>query len=361
MARSSAQPRSGRSTVGGDLWDWLDYVKRHPLLYRFDGLKGSRCSPKSSFHRTVGEAATEDDHFMYDYMCDEENSAREAFETALKDREDHDEILSRFAEFCECRVTHSRWTDAGLMTYDWKKAPLEAVLAVVDAFGNVDDLVSDYIRDWVMSPVEVYWDIIKDAEGLINEHPPVAVWCHAGDYEIPLEDVFFVCPACHGEPHTEENLKEFYGTQNGYPRFYCGSCASEMNIGDHEDIRDFFIALDVEPYPFNAPKKAEWAKILADRKACGENKLELKVGEQVYIKAVEIVNYSDGQGVWRHYKNEPGQLVTITFVRNATVRNGDITSSAGIGYTYTNDDGDEDSGFIEFHRIYGRAALSVTA
>jgi hypothetical protein len=39
--------------MGVELKDWIETVKRHPLLYRFDGLHTRGRSKKSDFHRTV--------------------------------------------------------------------------------------------------------------------------------------------------------------------------------------------------------------------------------------------------------------------------------------------------------------------
>lgn len=264
-----------------DLHEWLDYCQRHPLLFRFKGLHSRGSSRKSAFHRTVGEAATSDERFMDDYMDKEYESHEEGINRAIAARQDIDGYLSDFCEYVDSRVSAKHWRDSQLPNVkSWDVAPLDSILQVVDLF--MADKKDDFIRNWLIGDdLSPYYDIIQSKcqdEYLLKEHPPVAVWYHAGEYEIPLEDVFFVCPACHGEPHTEDNLVEIYGTYNGYPYFYCGSCGSEMNVGDSQDIRDFFIAMDISPYPFNPVKKAEWQKILEDRKAHRDDELELQEG-----------------------------------------------------------------------------------
>jgi hypothetical protein len=345
--------------MGVDLKDWLDYVRRHPLLYRFDGLHSYGRSHKSDFHKTVGEAATSDERFMNRYFEEEFESHEGALDEAIKDRKDRDEYLSRFCEYMAGKARAVGWAelfpDLPALPHGWHKVHIDDIMRVVDAF--IAEHKEGFIQDWLIGDQQDHWDRLchpDEMEYLLKDHPPVAVWYHAGGYEIPLRDLFFVCPACHGEPQTEEDLAEFYGKQNGYPYFYCSSCGSEMCVSKHEDIRDFFIAMNIKPYPFNPGKAEEWQKILDARRAMGDNKLELKVGDMVVLKRLEFLDSGA-----RYYANEPGEVVEVTEVHNTThdVRP-DVMRLSGISYIATKND-EAIYGSARFHEIHSRAQVAL--
>ncbi len=334
--------------MGVELKDWLDYVRNHPLKFRFDGLHSRGRRSESDFHRTVGEAAIADEQFMSEFMNDEYEGIKEEFDKAVADRQDHDEMLSRFAEFCEHKVSAATWHKRGFKCYrNWSKAPLEEILKIVDEFEDEGDFAYQYIRDWCMSPDEHYWEQIKQDETLIEKHPPVAAWCNAGDYEIPVEEIFFTCPSC-SEPQTEEGLNEMYTKQNGYPYFYCGGCGSEMSVGKHEHILDFFNAMETVPYPFNPEKRAHWQKLMTDRKAWGENKLELVVHDRIRLKKPEEREGHFGASgeKWTLWLNEPGEIVEISRVDETGVM---VFSPSDVDHEY----------FVRFDHIYGKMEKEV--
>lgn len=325
-----------------DLKDWCEYVRTHPAKFRFDGLHGRGRSSKSDFFQTVGEAAVADERFMDQYMADEYESHAKAFDEAVEAKEDRGEYLSQFCEFAEHRTSHAKWTLFGLpVQANWISAPIDRIMEVVDKLG--DDLKDQYIWDWVIGDDrQPYWDMIQEPHNqayLLEEHPPVAIWCNAGGHEIKLEDVFFQCPSC-GEPQTEQDLKDMYGTHNGYPHFYCGGCGSEMSVGRKEHILDFFLALEVTPYPYNAEKRPHWQGLMAARKAWGHNKLELKVGEQVHLKKCQELQRETGPGTWLYWSEEPGELVTVTH-----------TGDTEISYVLPDGSG---FGGISYDKLYGR-------
>jgi hypothetical protein len=338
-----------------ELKDWIDYVRRHPLLYRFDGLHSRGRSVKSDFHKTVGEAATADERFMNRYFEEEYESHEEALDAAIKARKDHDEYLSRFCEYMAGKARAVDWAellpDLPALSHGWHKVHIDDVMKVVDAF--IAEHKEGYINDWLIGDQQDHWDRLcrpDEMEHLLKDHPPVAVWYHAGEYEIPLNELFFVCPACHGEPQTEDNLFEFYGKQNGLPYFYCSGCGSEMCVGKHEDIRDFFIAMDIKPYPFNKEKAEAWQKLLDARRAMGDNKMELKVGDMVVLKRLEFLGSGE-----RYYASEPGEVVEVTAVHNTTHDvSSDVMQLSGITYVATKND-ETIYGSVRFHEIYSKA------
>lgn len=332
--------------MGVDLDTWLKHCQTHPLKFKFDGLNNGR-RMTDDFYKTVGEAAVADERFMDDYLSNERDYHKKAFDEAVKARTDTEECLSRFCEFAAHKISAADWPAEVSGNIDWDKAPIEQIMIVVDRFA--DKLGDDYISDWVVGDPDPYWDMIKEpdyAATLLKDHPPIEVWNHAGGYGVDLDDVLLVCPSCHGEPHTEEDLTECYGLRNGYPHFYCGSCGGEATLGQHENLLDFFNALEVTPYPFNQKKQEHWKALMAARKALGENKLDLKTGEAVHLKVTRERDSSFGSGTWTEYCNEPGELVTIIRVTNTTTTEGEITTHAGVIT--------QERGFVEFGHIFGR-------
>lgn len=341
--------------MGVDLGDWLKYIKDHPLKLRYDGLHSRSRGCKSDFFQTVGEAAVADERFMNDYMDEEYESHEESIDQAVKNRSDDDDYLSRFCEYVVHKVKAHQWAevfpDVPAKSHGWEKVHIDTIMRIVDFY--IADLKEAYIRDWIIcDDIQHYWEIIQgkdNEEYLLKDHPPIAAWNNAGDFEVKLEDVFFLCPSCR-DPQLEDVLGEFYTPQNGYPYYYCGNCGSEMNVGPKEHILDFFNALEITPYPFNKEKREHWQKLMADRKAWGDNKLELKVGEKVHLKVCEDVPYHDNahdsNATWKHWKDEPGELVTITHVTNTESWNGDVKTCAGIVT--------EERGFVEFHNLHRR-------
>ena len=291
--------------------DWRAYVKAHGLQFKYEGLSSRG---RRDFFDSVGDAAAADEAFMDDYLYKDLESNTEYFEEALKARKDIDDLLTRYYDYLLNEVSVSEWFSALPGGTPMKDPSLETILTIIDTLGNQkrqDAFVENYLRT---DPQDA-WDMLRsdgEAEYLLKDHPPIEVFSHAYDSGIPLEDVFFVCPACHGEPQTESDLLDMYGRKNGYPAFYCGSCGSEMSVGRLDNILDFFNALEVVPYPFNDEKRAIWQAHMAERKARGENKLCVKPGDLVYLEAT----VEDNDGYIRH-QEQPGPMVRVTEVNPA--------------------------------------------
>jgi hypothetical protein len=330
-----------------ELEDWLKHVKNHSLLFRFKGVP-SRGRIKDAFHASVGEACAASDSFMDDYMYKEYKDAEKRLDAAIVAKANHDELLSGFCEYLMHNVTHAKWVEKGLPTCsDWESADIDTLLTVIQAFPVSKE---DYLRDWVVGDASIHWKRLEDKdqeEYLLKEHPPEAVLSHAYESAVDIEDVFFVCPSCHGEPQTEDDLTAIYGKKNGYPMFHCGSCGGEMCVGKHENILDFFNALNIIPYPFNQEKQKHWLGLMAARKASGENKLEIKVGDLVYLEACEPVE--DGDEVPRiRYKGQPGELVRCTGIHEKSM-----------SYECTDDSGD--GGGITWDHVWAKCELEGKA
>jgi hypothetical protein len=334
--------------MGVDLGEWLKYIKDHPLKFRFDGLHSRSRGDKSDFFQTVGEAAVADERFMNDYMEAEFESLEEDVDRAVKDRSDDNDYLSRFCEYVVATVRARQWGDVfpdiPAKSHGWDKVHIDTIMRVVDFY--IADLKEAYIRDWLIGDdIQHYWEMIQEkdnAEYLLKDHPPIAAWNNAGDFEVKLEDIFFLCPSC-SDPQLEDVLGEFYTPMNGYPYYYCGSCGSEMNVGPKENILDFFNCLDITPYPFNTEKREHWQKLMADRKAWGENKLELKVHERVHLKKAEEREGHFGAGgeKWTMWINEPGEIVEISRIDEH-------------GVMVFNIDDVEHEYFVRFDHLFGR-------
>lgn len=230
--------------MGVDLQDWCETMKRHPLKYKFEGIRG--------FWTSIGEAVTHDERFMEDYLYKEFKGHSDALEEALEKREDIDELLSRYCEFLECRVSLREWEHEGLPTdLKWSTADNEELMRVIEAVGNASRQ-DKYLRNWCVGDVDQYWDMLKskdEAEYLLKEHPPEEVWSHAYEEGVPLDEVWFLCPSCHREP---SQLKE------RSQAFYCGLCGSESCLDKNETMLDFFENLDIEVYPFNEGLRKRW-------------------------------------------------------------------------------------------------------
>jgi hypothetical protein len=338
--------------MGVDLHDWLSYIKEHPLKFRFDGLHSRGRSGKDDFFQTVGEAAVADERYMDNYMTEEYESHEESLDKAIEAREDRDDYLSRFCQYVVATVRARQWSESlpdVPADTDWDKASIDTIMRVVDFY--IADLKEGYIRDWVIGDdMQHYWDMIQEkdnAEYLLKDHPPIAAWNTAGGFEVKLEDVFFLCPSCR-DPQLEDVLGEFYTPQNGYPYFYCGNCGSEMNVGRKENILDFFNCLEITPYPFNKEKREHWQKLMADRKAWGENKLELVVHDRVRIKKSEEREGHFGAGgeKWTMWLDEAGEIVEISRIDEHGVM---VFSPNDIEHEY----------FVRFDHLYGKMLREV--
>lgn len=229
--------------MGVDVASWCETLKRHPLKYKFEGI--DKC------WTSIGEAVTNDERFMNDFMYKEYESQSECLEQALKARANSDDMLSRYCEFLETRVSHKKWVDSGAMTYDWDKAEDEILMATVEAVGT-DSLQEEYIRDWCIGDTDQYWDMLKDecqAEYLLKEHPPEAVWSHASEEAVPFDEVWFLCPSCHREP-------QVWGARSH--ALYCGLCGGESCLDTNETMLDFFMNLNVEVWPFDKAVRRRW-------------------------------------------------------------------------------------------------------
>ena len=295
-----------------ELSEWLKYVKNHRLKFKFEGLSGRSRGRESDFYQSVGDAATADEAFMDDFLYKDLESNTKYFKGVLESREDTDELLTRYYYYLIDEVSAREWQEylPGIPVAE--DPSLEFILKTLDAF-NTPKRQEAFIENAIRTSPEDAWDMLRSSDEcdyLLKDHPPVEVWSHAYDTGIPLEDVFFICPSCHGEPQTEENLVDMYGKHNGLPRFYCGSCGSEMQVGRQENILDFFNALEVTPYPFNEEKQKIWKELMRQRKALGENKLGVKIGDMVHLEASEIM--ISGADHWVSYTRAPGDLVRCT-------------------------------------------------
>lgn len=230
--------------MGVDVQDWCETLRRYPLKYKFEGI--------DKFWTSIGEAVTHDERFMDDYMYKEWESQNDCLEKAIEQRKDIDEMLSRYCEFLEGRVSHKEWVHEGLPEdLKWDKATDEELMQVIEAVGS-DDRQNEYIRDWVIGDTDQYWDMLRDkdqAEYLLKEHPPEEVWSHAYEEGVPLDEVWFLCPSCHREPvRLGERLHSFY----------CGLCGGESCLDKHQGMLDFFEAVGVKVYPFNERLHKKW-------------------------------------------------------------------------------------------------------
>jgi len=230
--------------MGVDVADWCATLKAHPLKYKFEGI--SKC------WTSIGEAVTHDERFMDDYMYEEYKGQSECLEKAIEQRKDLDEMLSRYCEFLECRVSHKEWQREGLPSdIKWDKAEDEELMKVIEAVGN-DSRQEEYIRDWLVGDTDQYWGMLKDecqAEYLLKDHPPEAIWSHAYEEPIDFDKVWFLCPSCHREP-------QIFGERSH--AMYCGLCGGESCLDKNETMLDFFRNLNVEVFPFDKKLRAKW-------------------------------------------------------------------------------------------------------
>ena len=241
------------------------------MLYRFDGIHARGAVAKSDFHESVHEAALSDKYFVDDWRSDMWDSTRDDVSDELfAPAPDFSpgSTVARFVSFVYETASAEDWANLGLAGVSDEdvarvhEALMAAAHASAPVCGSKD--ASDLMCGFADAEV-TYEDVVFSIENddtLAAKHRPISAWSHACGDEVLLKDLFFVCPSCHREPQTEDNLRDFAGESNGYPRFYCGMCGSEMACSD---IRDFFISMGITPYPFNTTKKAEWQEILAAR------------------------------------------------------------------------------------------------
>ena len=230
--------------MGVDVAMWVETLLKHPLKYKFEGI--DKC------WTSVGMAVVHDARFMDDYMYKEWKSQNDCLEKAIAQHKDLDEMLSRYCEFLETRVSHKEWQHEGLPSdTKWDKATDEELMKVIEAVGN-DDRQDEYIRDWVIGDTDQYWDMLQDesqAPYLLKEHPPEAVWSHASEEAVSFDEVWFLCPSCHREP-------QVWGARSH--SMYCGLCGGESCLGPEETMLDFFKSLNIEVWPFDRAVRRRW-------------------------------------------------------------------------------------------------------
>ncbi len=230
--------------MGIPLEDWIKFVQAHPLKMKFEGLEDS--DRNECWQKDVRVAATYSRQYMDEYISNEVDSYAEMATTDFSDQ---------YAYYLRRKYGHE-WEGKKNINHC-------ADSTVIKAFGS-DDRAREWAYDYV--DPQFCWDCIKedDEEAMLKEHPPVQVWSHACGCGIDVDEVFFICPSCHGEPTTESDSKG---------AFYCGSCGAESSFGAGEDMVDFFIAMGMgtEPdtenliFPFNKQKRDEWVAKIQER------------------------------------------------------------------------------------------------
>lgn len=220
--------------------DWMRYVLGHRLKFKFEGLGDTgRSSP---YFTDVREAAVSSESFMNEYMRKESEYYTEEAAGDLR------EIYVRWLR----KKYGATWTLKKNIRY----CADSTVFRELDTEDRRQEFGYEYPEpEWGWEAIRAYEG--EQIEALLKEHPPEKVWSYAGEYGFPVEELFFVCPSCHGEPAREEDCKNY---------FACGSCGCESALGPDETMVDFIINLGLEDklFPFNEEKRKEWrAKIEA--------------------------------------------------------------------------------------------------
>lgn len=248
--------------MGVPLEFWVETMKKHPALYRFEGL-GSRRGGKDSFHKDVREACVADEAFMNDWMEQKSDGELEELNRQLAETPDPlpgpdaDEYqVEAYANYLRAE----RWRDweepeninlAPARKVIEKLEPKDGEKISLRRWGQSNDAEAvryAWSRDETFDTVQFEWDYIKqdDPSFYLKEHPPVEMWSHAYEVGIPLDEILMICPGCHSEPVREKDISR------DPLRFYCGLCGSEACPDEGETLESWAEAVGVKLWPFEA-------------------------------------------------------------------------------------------------------------
>lgn len=250
--------------MGVPLDVWIECMKKHPALHRFEGLNGSRSSShKDVFFKDVREACVADEAFMNRYMEGQADRTLEELRMELKGDPpktggEDDYHVESYAEWLRHKFWH-RWEEKENVNHAPARKIIEKLEPPkgehIDVYGwgkqDADGLRWAWSRD--SQHPELEWNAIRqdEPEYYLKEHPPIEMWSHAHETGVPMEDILFVCPSCHREPIREQDV-------TGYPlRFYCGLCGGEACPNEGETLESWAKAVGAELWPFREERKKE--------------------------------------------------------------------------------------------------------
>jgi hypothetical protein len=190
--------------MGVDFATWIQVVRAHPAKYKYEGLSG--------YHTSVIKALKQDERF-----CN--NLFEDVVEREIEYRKD----LAKSGDWENLEWIIERLRRDNDDTNDDGETMTDA--EIWDAYAD-DDL-----GDIVWEAESYDWNIDyhldeSEEEYYIKEYPPVEMLNNAGGYGVDLDDVVFICPSCHHEPATLDDID----ISNGY--FYCGWCGGSAAVGE---------------------------------------------------------------------------------------------------------------------------------
>lgn len=268
--------------MGVDIDTWVAVVKAHPATYRFEGLDG--------WHKSVGDAAAEDEDFMNrwmegraegeaDYLVDLLKALREDPEGYAKDEwlvEGYIDYLRNHYREREEQVEPEEYLDD---------------LALIEKYDDKWERQSFCGSAQGYDDCQFEWDYLrsKDAEAhLLKNHPPVQMKSHASGCGTDMADIVFICPSCRREPQSLDDIS----IENG--RFYCGLCGAEATVG--ADL-DYVLAEELRAanYPEDAVRTARFlarsdlasAQSFANAMRWRYNEIDKHLLEEVYGRALK--------------------------------------------------------------------------
>lgn len=238
--------------MGVDIETWVKVIKDHPAKYRFRGLRGEGDRHANGWFTDVREAAVHDEQFMEKWMEDERKSLLEELDHELKmdppkeGDEDQPQVES-YAEFLRGRFW-SKWGEPENIN----KAPARKVIDKLEPKEPIpqkfrEAISKDNLRfEWSLEAAEPdwAWETIRGQEPdyILKDHPPTHMLDHASEDAVPLEDVYFVCPSCHQQPVTQDQV--------AHGHFYCGLCGASDALAEGEPFGNFIAALGIKLWPF---------------------------------------------------------------------------------------------------------------
>ena len=248
--------------MGVPIDDWVACMKRHPALYRFEGLNGSRSdSHKDIFYKDVREACVASEEFMNAYMEDQADGALQELKDELKTKppelgKEDDYHVESYANW----LRHKLWlcwdepenvNHAPARKVIEKLEPAKGQKVDVHGWGkqDADGLRWSWSRD--SQHPELEWDAIRqdEPEYYLKDHPPIEMWSHAYEQGVPLEEILLICPGCNREPIQEKNV------DRNPVRFYCGLCGAEACPDEGETLESWAKAVGAKLWPFRAKEE----------------------------------------------------------------------------------------------------------
>lgn len=242
---------------------WVECMKRHPALYRFEGLHGNHHTrwSKDSFFKDVREACVADEEFMNRYMEDQADGTLDQLGMELngappKAGGEDDYHVESYASWLRAKLWH-RWDEPENVNHAPARKIIEKLEPPkgehVEARGwgkqDADGLRWAWSRDTQQPEYE--WDVIcqDEPEYYLKEHPPIEMWSHAYKQGVPLNEILMICPGCHNEPVQEKSV------DRNPVRFYCGLCGAEACPDEGETLESWAEAVGVKLWPFKVEKK----------------------------------------------------------------------------------------------------------